>query len=345
MFQTPNSELFFYDKVDLRFANQQEDLLIIDKTVVSLFPRLFQEWKYVYVVHAGESLKEWNAAVHHINALTAIWGFQAHRKSRVVVCGGGSVGDFGGFYASILKRGVELVNVPTTWLSAIDSAHGGKNGLNVQGVKNQIGTFYPASQVHIFKEFLLQQPYERVVDGFGEYFKMYLLQNANVSATFQLKDTSLAELLWMNLRDVIERKYKIVNEDPYEKKGIRLLLNLGHTFGHILETITKKSHGLCVLQGLDFSIHWSFQKGLVRSEDVQSYRQILETLNIPIWREQKDFEYISVTDIQNLFLQDKKMNNQGNMQFIFVRSGNKAFVENVTLEAFLQEVKRQGWAQ
>ena len=71
----------------------------------------------------------------------------------IAVLGGGSVGDFGGFVASIFKRGVRLVQIPSTWLAAIDSAHGGKTALNVEGVKNQIGTFYPAEKIYFSEEF------------------------------------------------------------------------------------------------------------------------------------------------------------------------------------------------
>lgn len=345
MSQIFRSSLFFKETIDFGFADKETDLLIIDKTLLSLFPHVFTDWSFLYGVSAGESLKEWKTAAQHIETLAGFWGCQAHRQSRVIVCGGGSVGDFGGFYASVLKRGVELVHVPTTWLAAIDSAHGGKNGLNVQGVKNQIGAFYPARGVHIFKEFLLGQSLERAIDGFGEYLKMRLIENATLDMSPLLKKQNLMEILWQDLKTTIESKYLIVEEDPRETLGVRLLLNLGHTFGHILEALTQSSHGLCVLQGLDFSMKWSVARGFMSVEDQQHILKHWRQLSLPLWSDTIAEHRFSKSSLQTLFKQDKKIISTGELNFVFMKSGGRAFVQKVSLDEFTQEVQRQGWVE
>ena len=345
MFQTFKSAVVYGETIDFNFANKEKDLLIVDRNLLALFPNSFANWTYLYPVTAGELLKEWSTAAQHIQTLGDFWGKSAHRQSRVIVCGGGSIGDLGGFYASIFKRGVELVHVPTTWLAAIDSAHGGKNGLNLQGAKNQIGTFYPAHQVYIFKEFLAQQPQERVIDGFGEYIKIKMIENGSFDVTTFNPKSDLAELLWSDLKMTVESKYLIVQEDPLEISGVRVLLNLGHTFGHILETLTGASHGLCVLQGIDFALNWSEQRGFVTFKDRQNILQVLHDLKVPIWSESLEKRRFSKKQIQELFKQDKKMTATGDMQFIFIKSGERAVCQRVTLAEFTGEIIRQGWME
>src|SRR5438445_1275287 len=149
-----------------------EELLLIYDDVLPKKSAEFKKWmKQIplrYAVQAGEGLKSIDLFPEHISKITALCEKASVRKLTIVVVGGGSVGDFGGFVASILKRGVRLVHLPSTWLAAIDSAHGGKTALNVGGAKNQIGTFYPATEVVLVKSLLLSQPPARTFEGFAE---------------------------------------------------------------------------------------------------------------------------------------------------------------------------------
>ena len=105
---------------------------------------------------------------------------------KLVSFGGGSIGDLSGFVASIYKRGVPLIHIPTTWLSALDSAHGGKNALNFSKVKNLVGTYYFPEQVYIVKEILNQLPEEREREAYGEVLKMAIVGGGRFYAS--LKD-------------------------------------------------------------------------------------------------------------------------------------------------------------
>ena len=109
-------------------------------------------------VYGGEGIKDWKNFPRHLESVVERWPRPFSLLQGLVVFGGGSLGDFGGFLASILKRGIPLIHVPTTWLAAIDSSHGGKNGLNAWGGKNQLGTFYPAHKIFICKKLLEALP-------------------------------------------------------------------------------------------------------------------------------------------------------------------------------------------
>lgn len=339
-----DSTVFYKEHMDLSFADSDKDLLVIDKAVVPFFKPHLESWKFLYPVDGGEALKEFSTASKHIEALFEMWGSQAHRQSRIIVCGGGSVGDFGGFFASILKRGVQLIQVPTTWLSAIDSAHGGKTALNIGGVKNQLGTFYPADQIYIFKDVLLKQGKDRARDGFGESLKMFLLEDAQKQESlFATPYNTLEDLLWQTLKNVVSKKYQIVLQDPFELLGLRKILNLGHTFGHALEARTKATHGVCVLQGLIFSLRWSQQKGHIDPEFYDKLIMFIKKYEIPIWDPAEARYRFTEQELKNLALADKKAFGQNELDFVFVRNAGKVFCERVKVDDFISEAKRQGW--
>jgi 3-dehydroquinate synthase len=339
-----DSEVFYKEQIDLSFADKEKDLLIIDKSIVPFFNSHIASWKYIYPVEAGETLKEFSTACKHIEALFALWGATTHRQSRIIVCGGGSVGDFGGFFASVLKRGTQLIHIPTTWLSAIDSAHGGKTGLNLGGFKNQLGTFYPADQIFIFKEILLKQGRDRARDGFGETYKIFLLEDEQqLENLFASSFESVEDLLWKTLKTVVAKKYQIVLQDPYELLGLRKVLNLGHTLGHALEASTKSSHGTCVLQGLIFSLRWSLQKGHINSNFLNKSILFIKKYDIPIWEQsEKQYKFME-QELKNLAIADKKSFGKNELDFVFVKNAGKVFCERVNIDDFISEAKRQGW--
>lgn len=340
-FETP---VFYELKADLSFADRERDLLIIDKAVLPLFQQSVTSWKYVYTVEGGETLKDFKKAVEHIEALCRLWGHTAHRNSQVVVCGGGSVGDFGGFFASIFKRGVKLIQVPTTWLSAIDSAHGGKTALNVGGVKNQVGTFYPAHTIYIFKDILLNQSQDRAVDGFGECLKMLMLERPVVlEAIIKSASLNLNEFLWEQLTTVVRKKYDIVTADPFETTGSRKLLNLGHTFGHALEAATHESHGFCVLQGLIFSLRWSLNLGYLQQALFDKIITFIHRYDVLLWEEKDTHYQFTKDELRGLLSADKKSVGNNELDYVFVKNEGNVFCKKVTVDDLITEAARQGW--
>ncbi len=144
----------------LATLSMKNNLLIYDRKldIIPAFKKWRRQYSLVYPVSAGEQLKALEKFPQHIQKILKLTQDIPSRELSIVAAGGGSVLDFAGFVASTLKRGVKFISVPTTWLAAIDASHGGKTALNVGGTKNQIGTFYPAEQILLKKEFLFAQP-------------------------------------------------------------------------------------------------------------------------------------------------------------------------------------------
>lgn len=181
---------------------------------------------------------------------------KASRSSLFISFGGGVVSDIGGYVASTFHRGLNLVNIPTTLVSQIDASIGGKNGLNLREAKNQIGTFYFPLLVLIDPLFLVSLDYRQMKNGIIEAIKAGIIGDEKL---FQLIKDDPRRLLLKDMKSVeevitraLKVKLKIVNQDPYEKKE-RKFLNLGHTFGHALESYfnyRKITHGQAVGLGM-----------------------------------------------------------------------------------------------
>lgn len=239
-------------------------LVIFDRrleTVSPAFRRWVRQFPYRYAVSSGEKLKQLRQFPVHFENIAEIAAPLTPRSMTVVAVGGGSVGDFAGFFASVYKRGVSLVHIPSTWLAAIDSSHGGKTALNNGRTKNQLGTFYPASQVLLERELLESQPSQRIQDGMGELGKIAIIDGGTWVRQLEASRLRGADLLWKFLKPAIQAKMKIVSRDPREQTGTRQILNLGHTVGHVFEAHYGWSHGHAVAQGLFFALDFALQRG------------------------------------------------------------------------------------
>ncbi len=205
------------------------------------------------VVPAGDVNK-------NLESLSRIWTALveggANRRSAVVCLGGGVVTDMGGFAAATFKRGIPFVNVPTTLLSAVDAAVGGKTGINFCGLKNEIGAFCNADAVIISTQFFSTLPQSELLSGYAEMIKHALLTGDdafNRLMEFDILGADLASLLPL-LEESVMVKKRIVEEDPTEH-GLRKALNLGHTPGHAFESLAMERnkpvpHGYAVAWGL-----------------------------------------------------------------------------------------------
>lgn len=193
--------------------------------------------------------------------VTRVWDemerMGATRRSLVINLGGGMVTDLGGFAAATFKRGVRFINVPTTLLGAVDAAVGGKTGFNYHGLKNEIGTFAPASDVIISTRFFDTLPVEEMKSGYAEVLKHAMLSNRDEFLRLLDHDFNAPidhDDLLERLRRSVQVKVDIVARDPNEQ-GERKALNLGHTIGHALESLAMKRekpvpHGYAVAWGL-----------------------------------------------------------------------------------------------
>ncbi len=217
----------------------------------------------IIVIPSGEKNK-------NIEILAKVWEYlslhEATRQSLLINLGGGLLTDLGGFAAATFKRGIQFINIPTTLLSMVDAAVGGKTGINFRGLKNEIGAFAPADFVLLDTEFLKSLSHENILSGYAEMVKHALIssdKNLQDLLAFNLNEIDYNDLLELLVTSV-RIKEKIVEEDPKEK-GIRKALNLGHTFGHAFESYCIETgkpalHGYAVAWGIVCELYLSFMK-------------------------------------------------------------------------------------
>ncbi len=196
-----------------------------------------------------------------LQTVTRVWDEMEHmgltRHSLVINLGGGMVTDLGGFAAATFKRGMRFINVPTTLLGAVDAAVGGKTGFNYNGLKNEIGSFAPASDVIISTRCFDTLPLQEMKSGFAEVLKHAMLSNRSEFNHLLDHDFNAPinhDELLERLRHSVQVKADIVARDPNEQ-GERKALNLGHTVGHAFESLAMKRgkpvpHGYAVAWGL-----------------------------------------------------------------------------------------------
>ena len=204
-------------------------------------------------IHSGEEYK-------NLDTLSIIWNRLcnggADRKSLFINLGGGVIGDMGGLAASLFKRGISFVNVPTTLLAQVDASCGGKLAVDFQGFKNEIGLFRNPDKIIVDTNFLTTLPSKQIVSGFAEMIKHALLVDKDYFS--QIIQLNPQKPDWNMLSSLVETSIKIKNEftsaDPTEK-GVRKMLNFGHTIGHAVESYSFSTpkpllHGEAVAVGI-----------------------------------------------------------------------------------------------
>ncbi len=227
----------------------------------------------------GESAKEW---VQIEKLLKQFISIGLDRKSIIIALGGGSVGDTAGFTASLYLRGLAYIQVPTTLLAQVDSAHGGKTGVNFMGYKNQVGSIASPLATIIDTRFLKLLSEEQVIDGLGEIIKAGYINDSSILSILEkekAKTLSRSTKLLSLVKKSIAVKQFYVQRDPNEY-GVRKLLNAGHTIGHAVELKHSLSHGRSVLVGLDREFAFGESLGLTPLSVRTHYTELLQSLGI-----------------------------------------------------------------
>jgi 3-dehydroquinate synthase len=229
-------------------------------------------------INAGEESK-------NIDFCVGVWkmliDFGADRKALMVNLGGGVVTDLGGFVASTYKRGIDFVQVPTTLLSQVDASVGGKTGVDMDGIKNIIGTFTQPKAVFMSAAFLKTLPERQILSGLAEMLKHGLICDADYWKELKNSDLSLpsVELIYRS----VEIKNAVVIEDPQEK-SIRKALNFGHTIGHAVETNSilnderPLTHGEAIAIGMICEAWLSHKKAGLPEEQLNEISTVLSGL-------------------------------------------------------------------
>ncbi|MFC3415061.1 3-dehydroquinate synthase [Algoriphagus hitonicola] len=226
------------------------------------------------------------------------------RKALILNLGGGVLGDMGGFCASIYKRGIRFINMPTTLLSQVDASVGGKLGVDFQGFKNHLGVFNEPEVVLISSKFLRTLPKQELRSGFAEVIKHGLIQDRAYFDSLNFQNWDQND--WTSLiSHSVEIKKQVVQEDPKEL-GLRKILNFGHTLGHALETFYLNGpkhllHGEAIAAGMICEAWLSAEKtGLAKKELFEIAEKLIQVYG-KIEIESSEWEAIL-----ELCLQDKK---------------------------------------
>lgn len=223
-------------------------LWVVDARVAALHPSVSRaaaaaRARAVVTVRAGERLK----SLRRLEAL-ALHGQGLSRQGAVVAVGGGTVGDTVTVLAHLLKRGVALVQVPTTLLAAVDSSLGGKGAVNLEGVKNALGVFHSPAHSFLCPELFTTLTAAQRREGAAEAYKMAVCLDGALWKRWRRAQPGEAQLI----REARRLKTRVCAKDPYETKGLRAVLNFGHTFGHVVESLThyRVRHGEAVALGM-----------------------------------------------------------------------------------------------
>lgn len=263
-------------------------------------------------IEPGEQNKTIETCVQLWHSLTELGG---DRKSLLINLGGGVISDIGGFIASTFKRGIDFINVPTSLLAMVDASIGGKNGVDLDHLKNQIGVINVPKAVLIDTYFLATLPQNEMRSGLAEMLKHGLIYDKSYWEKFKnLKNSDTEDLDELIYQSVVI-KNAIVNQDPTEN-GIRKALNFGHTLGHAIESYflensekTTLLHGEAIAVGMILESYLSLQKGLLQNDE---YHEIKKTI-FDIF-DKVIFEDNDIQPILDLLIHDKK-NEYGAVQF------------------------------
>ncbi len=286
---TEKTSIFFYDSFESFIAKENNTstrkIYVVDDTVCNLHPvksilESIDSDSIVVTIQAGETYKTIDTVLKIVSeALEA----DMQRSSTFIGIGGGVVCDMTAFAASIFKRGAKLELIPTTLLAMVDASIGGKTGVDFSNYKNMIGSFYPASSIHMASEFVQSQSKKEYLSGLAEVVKTAMLYDTELFNIMKEKKDAILARDKDVVKDMIYRCAKAkacVVEQDLTEKNIRMQLNLGHTFGHALESIAglgSITHGEAVAWGIARAIDLSEKMGLCSNDYKNDIFSVLES--------------------------------------------------------------------
>lgn len=258
------------------------------------------------------------------------------RTDYLVALGGGVVGDLTGYAAATYLRGIRFIQLPTTLLSDVDSSIGGKTGVDFLSYKNMVGAFHQPSLVFINTSTLSSLPKRQFSSGMAEVIKHSLIKNPDYY-TFLKENVSSIKAL---SKDIIERtifeslkiKGRVVEEDP-EEKGIRRLLNFGHTIGHAIEKLSDFSlfHGECVSIGIMGASFISMKRGLITEDELNGISALLTSFDLPVKVPDGIREGLDRETVLFATKNDKKMA-KGQINFVLLNGIGEGFVDSTVTD-------------
>ena len=309
--------------------------VIIDKNIQSKYQKKLKKKLKGYEVTflpflANEKNKSLNKACSLLNILLSK---NLNRSDLIIGLGGGITGDVASFVASIYKRGINFINIPTTLLAQVDSSIGGKTGVNSNHGKNLIGSFYQPKLVLIDTSFLKSLPKKEMICGYAEILKHSIIKD-KIFFNWLKKNTKLIlekkrrELIYAIKKSCQIKMFFVVRDT--NEKNLRMTLNFGHTFAHAIEVknnYSKKStHGEAVLSGMILAGKFSVYKNLCSKKTLNEIKNIYIQNNLDYTYK----KYSNKKEIDKLlpFLKNDKKNNDGRINFILLKNVGKTTLSN-----------------
>ena len=272
-------------KIKLLCPKARKIALIIDKNVPIKFKtrlkRMLKNYNLLFIPFiANEKNKSFNRVSNFLDILLS---YKFNRSDLVISVGGGITGDVTGFIASIFKRGINFINIPSTLLAQVDSAIGGKTGVNSRYGKNLLGSFYQPKLVISDTSFINFLPKKEMICGFAEILKHSIIRDKKFFNWLE-KNSKLVlakknKELTYAIKKSCEIKIYFVSRDVHEK-GLRMILNFGHTFAHAIEVKNNYSkritHGEAVLSGMILATKLSVVKKVCSIETLRKIKNIYQ---------------------------------------------------------------------
>jgi 3-dehydroquinate synthase len=262
------------------------------------------------------------------NVLSRMLDQGLERGDAVLAVGGGVTGDLAGLAAALFKRGIDIIQIPTTLLSMADSSVGGKTAINMPQGKNLVGVFHQPSLVIADLAFLSTLPDRQIKAGYAEIIKAALIGDADFFA--RQEGSADVDDLQAHLKTAIAFKARIVAADERET-GSRALLNFGHTFGHALESEANGAllHGEAVAAGLALAFDYSVRLGVCPAEDANRVRDHLQRAGLETRLPGLPGAPFSAESMLDRMRHDKK-NSGGTIRLVLARGIGNAFIHDQT---------------
>ena len=305
------------------------------KHCLEVFLKQIQKFNFNKILSKqGEKNKNIKSCVQLWDKLSELSG---DRKSLILNLGGGVVGDMGGFIASTFKRGIDYINIPTTLLSMVDASVGGKTGIDLGVLKNQIGTFYDPKMVIVDPLYLDTLNENELISGYAEIFKHSIISSSEIFNKLISTNSSIDFKNLQTIRNSIKIKNEIVLLDKKENKE-RKALNFGHTLGHAIESYFLKSknrllHGEAIAIGIVLASHVSRELFGFSSKKLNNIKSHILSIYNKVLFDKNDIDKIT-----KLLVHDKK-NSHGKINFVLIRDIGKPVYDievdnNLILKAF-----------
>lgn len=357
-------------KISLRLKNSSYDI-IIGSGAIKLLPKLIKNLGFtgplVIIIDSTILQKHKNIVIPVLNSVNNkqhIIKVKGHERTKsisgfsqvvtsiaknikmhspmIIAIGGGVTGDLAGFIASIYRRGVPIIQIPTTLLSQVDSSIGGKTGIDLAYAKNIIGSFKQPECVICDTTFLSTLPEREISNGMAEVVKYGIIKNPGILKLVESNIQNIFNYDQKILEEIVFKcaaiKAEVVKLDEYDKKNTRIILNYGHTIGHAIEAASgygaAYTHGEAISIGMVIAGHLAVKLNIFTELSLGRIKKILTSLNLPI-----TVKNVNMKKILDSYTHDKKFISGINRFVLPDKIGHIQVTENIPEELIIDTIK------